>query len=406
MMQMKSILEILLIAFLVGACSPGTPFSAAESISTQTLSVSNTFIPTSLPTATSLPDAWEASKSCVTEYPKKPDNIQLEGVAVLRSLRSTVLSLNLSLQNLKDGSSKIIDTASQPVWNVDISSDGQILAYTWFNTAISKWELVLADSTGHPQDVVWSSDQEFSFQGWLNNKQLIIQDSKYIVIDPDQNSQVNYSFQYFPEFNLYHSDYYVSFDPLLSKAIYRNGKINILDLNSRTFVTQMEDGYDRTPIVGWRPSSDEAAVVSSIPTKENLYGLPDEIFVVEKDGQVRQLTHLYDAFGLPLAINSLSWSPDGSKIAFWLHDKDANTTLMVTDSVTGNSVNYCISNILDTSFPIGVSKPIWSPDGKYLMVENRYATDKNKVLIIDFSTNSAFPIAENASPVGWMEEEQ
>jgi dipeptidyl aminopeptidase/acylaminoacyl peptidase len=314
--------------------------------------------------------------------------------------------LNLSLQNLKDGSSKIIDTASQPVWNVDISSDGQILAYTWFNTAISKWELVLADSTGHPQDVVWSSDQEFSFQGWLNNKQLIIQDSKYIVIDPDQNSQVNYSFQYFPEFNLYHSDYYVSFDPLLSKAIYRNGKINILDLNSRTFVTQMEDGYDRTPIVGWRPSSDEAAVVSSIPTKENLYGLPDEIFVVEKDGQVRQLTHLYDAFGLPLTINSLSWSPDGSKIAFWLHDKDANTTLMVTDSVTGNSVNYCISNILDTSFPIGVSKPIWSPDGKYLMVENRYATDKNKVLIIDFSTNSAFPIAENASPVGWMEEEQ
>jgi hypothetical protein len=69
-------------------------------------------------------------------------------------------------------------------------------------------------------------------------------------------------------------------------------------------------------------------------------------------------------------------------------------------------VNYCISNILDTSFTIGVSKPIWSPDGKYLMVENRYATDKNKVLIIDFSTNSAFPIAENASPVGWMEEEQ
>jgi hypothetical protein len=37
------------------------------------------------------------------------------------------------------------------------------------------------------------------------------------------------------------------------------------------------------------------------------------------------------------------------------------------------------------------------------MVENRYATGRNKVLVVDLSNNSAFPKAENASPVGWME---
>lgn len=198
MMQTKSILEILLVAFLAAACSPATPLSVAEPAPTQTFSVSNTSIPTSLPTATNLPDAWEASKSCVTEYPKQSDNLQLEGVAALRSLSSTVLSLNLSLQNLKDGSSKVMDTANQSVWDVGVSPDGQTLAYSWFNNARSKWELVLIDSTGHSQGVAWSSDQDFGFQGWLKNKQLIIvQDSKYIVIDSHQNSQVSYSPQNF-----------------------------------------------------------------------------------------------------------------------------------------------------------------------------------------------------------------
>ncbi|HSA98011.1 MAG TPA: hypothetical protein VLF17_02930, partial [Candidatus Nitrosotenuis sp.] len=188
----------------------------------------------------------------------------------------------------------------------------------------------------------------------------------------------------------------------LSKAIYRNGKINVLNLKSKTFIAQIRDGYDRTPIVGWQPSGKQVAVVSSVPTEQDSHGLPDEIFIVEEDGQVRQLTRLFDTFGLPLTIDSLSWSPDGSKIAFWLHDKDANTTLMVTDPLTGTSVNYCILNVLGASYPISVSKPIWSPNGKYLLVESRYTTDKNRVLLIDLSTNGAFPIAENASPVGWM----
>ena len=403
MMQRKSILEILLVAFLIGACSPATPLSSvAEPAPTQTLSVSNTSIPTSLPTAINLPDTWESSKHCVTEFSEQPENIQLEGVAVLRSLSSSVISLNLFLQNLKDGTLGVIDTANQSVWDAGVSPDGQTLAYYWFNNATSKWELALVNSMGHSQSVAWSSEQDFFFQGWLNNKQLIIRESKYIIIDPNKNSQESYSFQGFPELNLYHLDYYVSFDPSLSRAIYRNGKINVFNLNSKTFIARIQDDYDRLPIVAWRSSAEQIAIVSSVPIEKNLHGLPDEIFIVENDGQVKQLTHLYDTFGLPFTIDSMNWSPDGNKIAFWLHDKEANTTLMVTDYATGNTINYCILNVLGASYPIGVSKPIWSPDGKYLMVENRYTTDKNKVLIVDLSTKSAFPIAENASPVGWM----
>ena len=103
-----------------------------------------------------------------------------------------------------------------------------------------------------------------------------------------------------------------------------------------------------------------------------------------------------------IAILSVPAQAHHSIPAFWYPDKTANLNLMVTDSATGNTVNYCILNVPNASFPVSVSAPIWSPDGKYLMVESRYATDKNKVLVVDLSNNSAFPIAENASPVGWL----
>jgi Tol biopolymer transport system component len=309
--------------------------------------------------------------------------------------------LNLSLLNLKNGTSTVIDTANQSVWDVDISPDRHTLAYSWFNDNTSKWEVVLIDNEGNFQDAAWSSKEDFTFRGWLNDHQLVVSQVTYMVVDPYQNSQLSFSPFDFPDFNLYDSKFFVSFSPNLSKAVYKAGsKIDVLDPSSNTILARIKDGYDRTPIVSWRSSDEQAAFVSSIAAEHSLP--PDEIFILEKDAQVRQLTNLYDTFGLPLTIDNLSWSPDGSKIAFWLHDKEANSTLMVTDYATGNTVNYCIINVAQDSFPISVSAPIWSPDGKYLMVENRYANDKNRVLIVDLSTNSAFPIAENASPVGWM----
>ena len=409
-MKLKPFISLILLLVFVAGCMPNSGPARSQS---PTINPPDSLIPTStnapavsptpLPTVTSLTTNWEESKNCVTEYSQQPEGNQLDGVAVLRSLSSTVISLNLSLLNLKDGSSRAIDTSNQSVWDVGVSSDGHALAYSWFNDTASKWESVLVDSTGSIQEVAWSSDQEFGFQGWLNDHQIVIvQDSNYVIVDPYQNSQLRFSPLDFPDFNLYHSDFFVAFDPLLSRAIYRNGKINTLDLSTNTIIAQIKDGYDRTPIVSWQPSGERAAVVTTLSSEQNSYILPDEIFIAEKDGQLKQLTHLYDTFGFVLTIDSLSWSPDGSKIAFWLHDEEGNLTLMVTDYKTGDAINYCILNVPTASFPISIPAPIWSPDGNYLMVENRYVTDMNRVLIVDLTKRIAFPIAENANPVGWM----
>ena len=409
-MKTKSILEVLFVIFILGACAPVTPSSATERVPVQTLSVSNTSQPTPVPTATNLAANWDSSKNCVTEYHQQPEENQLEGVAVLRSLSSTVIGMELSLLDLKDGTSRSIDTANQPVDTVAVSPDRHTLAYLWFNNTTAKWELVLIDSAGDLQKVAWSSKKGFFFQNWLNDHQFVIrQDSKYFVFDPYQDSQARISPSDFPEFNSDDLKSLLSFDPLLSKVIYKSStEINVLDLDSNIVRTRLKDKYDRVLIVEWLYSGERAAIVATVSPEQKLdsFGLPDEIFIVEKDGQVRQLTHLFDTFRLPLTIDNLSWSPNGSQIAFWLHDREGNTTLMVTDAETGNTVNHCIINIRGAFSSHPVSAPIWSPDGKYVMVENRYASDKNKVLVVDLFNNRAFPIAENAIPTGWMGKKQ
>jgi hypothetical protein len=161
MKRIRNSIYIFLIVAVIVACGVASPVPRVISSPTNFPSLSPTIVPpinTSLPTVTNLAANWESSKSCVTEYPQQPEGNQLEGVSVLRSLSGTVLSLNRSLLDLKNGASKVVDTANQSVWDVDVSPDGHTLAYSWFNDATSKWELVVVDSVERFQKVAWSSE--------------------------------------------------------------------------------------------------------------------------------------------------------------------------------------------------------------------------------------------------------
>jgi hypothetical protein len=409
-MNKKFFINYLLLCLLATGCvsnsssvSPQpTNTRSANNILTPTITNQSTDLHTTTPlTVPDSSSSWESSKKCITVYPSRPDTYHLTGIAVFRSLSSKVLGLKMSLLNLSDGNITEISTLN-PVDFASVSPDRKTLAYMHSNTSNSI-ELVLVDTTGKTQKTLWSSDKDFGFQGWLNNHQIVIvQDSKFIVVDTIKDTQLSFSPSDFPDFDFLLSHFFIGFDPSITKAIYKYSDINILDLSNKTIIARIKDGYDRAPIASWRPSGKQAAVVGTIPIEQNSNGIPDEIFIVEGNGQIRQLTHLYDTFKLVLTIESLHWSPDGNEIAFWLHDGQGNLTLMVVDYATGNTINYCVLNVTTTQFPINVSAPIWSPDGKYLMVENRYAVDKNKILVVDLLNKIAFPIAENANPVGWM----
>lgn len=84
-----------------------------------------------------------------------------------------------------------------------------------------------------------------------------------------------------------------------------------------------------------------------------------DIFSVEPDGSDRQL--LVEGAGV---VRGLSWSPDGTRLAYWSADSDYGPfRLVAVDADGGNAVTVA-SDVIQVSG--GLSIPEWSPDGSSL----------------------------------------
>ena len=64
----------------------------------------------------------------------------------------------------------------------------------------------------------------------------------------------------------------------------------------------------------------------------------------------------------------------------------------------GFGLKYMTANFIATEPP----GPVWSPDGKQIVIENRYTEEDGRTIILDIPSNSAIQIGQNLVPVGWM----
>ncbi len=111
---------------------------------------------------------------------------------------------------------------------------------------------------------------------------------------------------------------------------------------------------------------------------------PSEVWIVNADG--RDAFKLFDVGHVPI---SFSWSPDGSKIAFF----GDGLMVMNADGTQLRSISHQPMNI-------GLSVPaIWSPDSRYLAIDtlrspspNSIPYDKSNIYIIDVNTGVERPL--------------
>jgi len=169
------------------------------------------------------------------------------------------------------------------------------------------------------------------------------------------------------------------------------------------------DGVSYNPPV-WSTDDTRVAVISSSPENINV----DEIFTITKDGNIQQLTEFFNQFE-QASIRTLSWSPDGKQLAFFittepdLYRTPRNERLAVLDTETRQVTLYCIEgDVIGTraGMFIGdeqqVPAPLWSPDGTQLIIENRYESNGSRLILLDIPSNTTFEIGQNMQPVGWM----
>jgi Tol biopolymer transport system component len=106
---------------------------------------------------------------------------------------------------------------------------------------------------------------------------------------------------------------------------------------------------------------------------------------------------------------SVSLSPDGKKIAFWLHAQPSpyeEPQLAVLNLETQQVINYCIPGLHhgNTHSPVW-SPAIWSLDSHYLAVLDQYEPNAGRAILVDTRQGSAAQVAElipNGWPAGWM----
>lgn len=157
----------------------------------------------------------------------------------------------------------------------------------------------------------------------------------------------------------------------------------------------------------WSPTG-ERFIVAANPI-ETRADLKFELYAFDRTGAVNKLTNL-TAYSPRTYIQSYSWSPNGRYVAFWLntdippdHNQQfGQQNLAVLDTQTLQVTNYCIPGDYNTSLVALVPAPIWSPNGQQLVVENRYAEQASRVILVDITEKFAAQIADNVEPIGWM----
>jgi hypothetical protein len=406
----KNFLCLILLFLLLAGCNgkqaptPATP--TPESIPTATA----TFL---AQTPTELPGGLQTD--CVQVLPEAPGGKTYPGLAVLFN----PVSKNYELFDIKTGIQKVFPKKGD---QISISPNRKFFASNNWNSN----QLFIYSSEGQLiQTIAW--EETWGWIGdWLNNEQLIILFTKpdesrpqveeyprtLLVLNPFTGGKKVLP-PNFPDidkgsiFLMWGGSGTTVYDPSLTRVIYA---ASIEDIGL---------GYILWDVPGARKIMHVPVAAGSDPvwfrdgTKFLLNGHDGEFYLVSRDGEVSQITHMdpvildgitQDANGESHYSYYYDFSPDGKMASLWLETLVAKTThLALLDLEKREIKDLCIQAGYDPMKLEYVPIPVWSPDSKYLLVEAAsQMSGESEVLLVDIEANTAYPVAKNRGPVGWL----
>jgi Tol biopolymer transport system component len=163
----------------------------------------------------------------------------------------------------------------------------------------------------------------------------------------------------------------------------------------------------------WSPDGKWLAYVAPVATDStDAAQISSEIFAIQPgDSAPTQWTHLTATYGAEringVAVGELSWSPDGTRIAFWVTsitgaDFTANlgtSTIHILDVNTGEVKAYC--GFATTEQTPNPPRIVWSPDGTTLAFGGAVPNDENgyHLLAMDTSSGALTTLTQGIYPV-------
>jgi hypothetical protein len=433
--QKLSLCFILLSAFLISNCGAAvkTDASPAPSPTTSATQLMENSTSTEIKTPTVTPTATvsrgEIEYHCIDISNDLTQLGSVSGTLVLNGYLAPIgtgkLISNTSL--LVDMSSgNAVSLATDDLTHTFVvSSGGDYLAFdVSIGNDYSKRRINILDSKGNV--LAGIDENDFVSMEWLNDKILLVdsQINQYknhplIFLSPFEHKQrivepfitqaeriVPSDHEVLYEWGFY-SAHKIIYSPSFTRAVYAASDIDGSKIVFRDLTSNQDISAFHTQAWGvspkWSPDGTKIAIganVNSITGK-------DELVVLDQNGEQLFATKLSTRPGKYAYISSLSWSPDGYRIAFWYTtNKDINRDLRlaVFDTKTQQTIDYCIANNGVTHFwHRSDISPIWSPDGDFLLIEPSNADGNNpNVVIVDLVQERANIIKTGYEPIGWM----
>jgi hypothetical protein len=304
--------------------------------------------------------------------------------------------------------------------NFTISPNGKWLAYRIY-TADPTQGLLVVDSLDNEQEVRLPWRKEWlSIKDWTVDDHLLINRqrkplSTILSLDPFQN-QITEVLPILPD--VYQTTTAMSFlfrtsnivpDSTLQRIIYPqqvDGRYYVAfwDNKTKRILAKIEDLYpfDHDPIWKVNGQSFLIPIVTRWKDQPQRKEMVYEWFLVNQEGHIEQLTHLGDYFSQSI-IEAASLSPDGQFLAFFLSVQPSpyeGQQLAVINLETNVVTNYCIPGSVGRAV-----KPVWSPDNRYIAIQDIYTNNAWRVIVVDTKQGWAANVSKTYDqylPAGWL----
>lgn len=323
------------------------------------------------------------------------------GKIILGADESNTSYLKIYALSPSDGS--VSPLADKAYGNAIISPDGKWLAYSASDYNVTDastkfFEISSLDGKQH-RDIPYGTTEYMLFN-WLDNQRVILYSfGKNLLVVDIFTGQIQDIDITSPELDMNRDGIGVEgINSSLDRMMYyRNtpGEFPsavLWDLKNKKELWKLDIGSEllMDRLAQWSPDGSKLVIAGPVTT----YAPVLELFLVDWDGKVKQLTHLQDAGLEQGMIVAPTWSPDGHYVAFWLEG-----SLAVLDMATNKVTDYCIFGSSPTP-----AAPAWSPDSKQIVLHGSTdPTSPKPVVVVDIEKGRAIQVEEKPFLVeGWM----
>ena len=162
-------------------------------------------------------------------------------------------------------------------------------------------------------------------------------------------------------------------------------------------LTDTPDVMEKWP--AYSPDGKRISFVGRIDT-EREKNVPRDVFVMDADGgNRRHLAHHTEGLVL-LGFQGFHWSPDGSRIAYFLYNQSVSDAEHYTDIFVIDVKRGGFTNLTNSPYIID-SDPSWSPDSKKIAFYSGNMTEGSRAWVMDADGNNKTELYHTGGTPSW-----